>query len=151
MDACLTGCGAFNGSQYYATQFPIEIMNQQHAIAHLELLNVIVAVKVWARDWRGRKVRVHCDNTNACLAAQTGRSRDTFVQACVRELFLYKARFDIDVTLVHTPGRLLVRADALSRLHMGRKYRDRVRSDPRLRRAQRVEVPRSCFTLENEL
>ena len=46
LDACLTGCGAVAGSEFYAAEFPQAVRNEGHSIAHLELLNVVVAVKV---------------------------------------------------------------------------------------------------------
>ena len=47
LDACLTGCGACTGEQHYAERFPDRVLKGAHTIAHLELLNVVVAVKVW--------------------------------------------------------------------------------------------------------
>ena len=151
LDACMSGCGAFNGTQYYAEQFPDRVRQAGHSIAHLELLNIVVAVKVWASHWRHRRVKIHCDNSNAVLAVQTGRSRDAFMQGCARELFLWEARYDIDVTVVHKPGRLLVRADALSRLHTESRYRDWLEADPTLRGAHRVRVRNEFFDVENDL
>ena len=84
LDACLTGCGGYSGKQYYASEFPPEVVGAGHTIAHLETLNIVVATKLWAPSWRGQKVRVWCDNANACIALQTGRSRDAFLQDCVR-------------------------------------------------------------------
>ena len=46
LDACLTGCWAFTGDSFYAEEFPVEVQQVGHSIAHLELLNVVVAVKV---------------------------------------------------------------------------------------------------------
>ena len=86
LDACTTGCGAFTGPECYAELFPETIRAQEHPIARLELLNVVVAVKVWADGWATKRVKVVCDNMNACLAIQTGRSRDPFMQHCAREL-----------------------------------------------------------------
>ena len=151
LDACLTGCGAFEGTQYYATPFPDSVIQQGHTIAHLEFLNIVVAVKVWAQKWEHHKVRIHCDNSNAVLAMQSGRSRDPFIQNCARELFLYGAMYDIDIKVVHVAGRLLVRADALSRMHTAPKFREWVRSDRRLQAAERLEVPDRYFELVNEL
>ena len=83
LDACLTGCGATTGDHHYSEVFPDFVLQGQHQIAHLELLNVVVAVKVWQEQWAGRHVKVSWDNMNACLAIQSGRSRDPFVQSCV--------------------------------------------------------------------
>ena len=151
LDACLTGCGATIGTQYYAEIFPPEIQKVGHSIAHLELLNVVVAIKMWGAAWRGMRVRVVSDNSNACLAMQTGRSRDDFMQHCVRELFMWQAKCDVELVAVHRPGVLLIRADALSRMHSSHVHAEWVRNDPELSRAVRVRVPAECFALTSDL
>ena len=151
LDSWLTGCGAYNGSEFYATRFPTAVIEENHCIAHLELLNVVVALKVWRSTWRGRRVRVACDNTNACLAINSGRSRDPYIQSCVRELFRYCAAGDIELRAEHTPGRLLTRADALSRAHTGQIFRDKLCADTELCRATEVRVPADYFRLNNKL
>ena len=102
---------------------------------------------MWQNKWTGRKVRVSCDNTNACLAIQTGRSKVDYVQSCIRELFFVTAARDIELTAVHCPGKDLVRAYALSRMHTEQKYIDLVESDTLLMRAERVRVPPHVFRL----
>ena len=149
LDACLTGCGAFNGREYYSEAFPKTLREGGHPIARLELLNVVIAVKLRARDWAHRRVRIYCDNMNACSAMQTGRSRDEFMQACVRELFVYSVRHDIELVPEHRPGVLLGTADALSRAPTDEKHRRAVERDPALRGARRVRVRRWLFELEN--
>ena len=167
LDACLTGCrantgGAYyaeefphkvqrqehaTGGAYYAEEFPHEVQRQEHAIARLELLNVVVALKVWGKEWRGHKVQVKCDNMNACLAVQTGRSRDPFLQHCVRELFTLAVSFDVEVRVRHWPGKDMTRADALSKMHKDRVCREWMRSDYLLARAERVTVGDESFQL----
>ena len=72
LDACLRGCGAYMGDQFYSEVFPPAVLQQDRTIAQLELLNIVVALKIWASEWSGQRVRVFCDNTNAVLAVQTG-------------------------------------------------------------------------------
>ena len=151
LDACLTGCGALAGDSYYAEEFPLNVSGEGHAIARLELLNIVVAVKVWCERWRGQIVVVHCDNTNACAAIRSGRSRDPFTQHCVRELFVYRARYDIELRAEHRPGKTIRRADALSRMHKDRASRAWVRGDPLLARASRILVPKEYFELLSEV
>ena len=148
LDACLTGCGAFTGDSYYAERFPEFVSEAGHGIAHLELLNVIVAPKYWGHQWRGHTLQIKCDNMNACLAVQTGRSRDVYMQHCVREIFVLTVSFDIDLRIVHWPCRDLVLADALSRMHTDDKCRRWVNNDRLLRRARRVVVSRNAFVLD---
>ena len=150
LDACLSGCGAYIGPQYYGRRFPRAVLAAEHPIAHLETLNVVVATKLWSNDWAGQKVRVWCDNANACLAIQSGRSRDEFLQSCVRELFLVCAARDIELHATHRAGRLMARADALSRMHLGEKYRRRVAEDTRLQAAVRIEVHDDLFVIDDE-
>ena len=151
LDACLTGCGAFTGSHYYSEHFPAGVLSGSHPIAHLELLNVVVAVKTWAEQWRGQRVQIHCDNTNACLAIQSGRSRDSFVQKCIRELFVICTRCDIELRAVHRPGAQLQRADALSRAPTSNIHRLRMEGDSAIQLACRVRIPPERFNLNNDL
>ena len=147
LDACLSGCGAYIGTHYYSEQFPPDILSAGHPIAHLELLNVVVATKTWATLWAGQRIQVNCDNTNACLAIQSGRSRDPFIQRCVRELFLTCSVHDIELRAVHIPGVLLHRADALSRAHISKRHKLKVDNDYDIQMATRVKVDPSNFTL----
>ena len=151
LDACLTGCGATIGTQYYAELFPPEVAESGHIIAHLELLNVVVALKVWGREWTGKRVQVVCDNSNACIAIQTGRSKDPFMQHCVRELFLFSARYDVEMAAVHRPGELMERADALSRMFTSSSHFRWVQNDPELAAAVRVRAQPELFELVSEL
>ena len=151
LDACLSGCGAFTGDAYYSEQFPEKLQGEKHPIAHLEFLNVVVATKVWARQWSGKRVLILCDNQNSCVAINSGRSRDPYMQDCIRELFLCCSVFDIEVVARHKPGSQLVRADALSRAHMGDRYIRIINDDEDLQQASRVRVPIKFFSVENAL
>ena len=151
LDACTTGCGAFIGEQYYSEQFPAPVLGAQHPIARLELLNIVVAVKTWADVWSHQRVKIRCDNMNACLAVRSGRSRDPCMQKCVRELFAVCVVHDIELHATHCPGELMQRADALSRAHTGQVYRDRMAADERLGRARQVRIPVGHFMLINDM
>ena len=151
LDACLTGCGACTDSLYYAREFPTWVQRQEHTIAHLELLNIVVALKVWRRQWAGYRVCIWSDNSNACIAVQTGRTKDDYMQDCVREIFLYTAAADIELHVRHRPGTELIRADALSRAHTDPRYRDWIARDPVLSSATEIVVPDRYFELDNKL
>ena len=151
LDACLSGCGAICGTKYYGREFPEFVISLEHPIAHLELLNIVVAVKLWADSWGGHRVRIDCDNMNSVLALQTGRARDPFMQHCAREIYLYCARFDIDLLVSHAPGAAMQRADALSREHLSARYRAMVDEDRALKSATRVNPDDRLFILMNEL
>ena len=52
LDASLTGLGGQFGSMVYSLPIPLGFMN--YTIVHLELLNKIVAAKIWATHWSNR-------------------------------------------------------------------------------------------------
>ena len=151
LDVCLSGCGAVAGNQYYATPFPEGVCNMEHTIAHLELLNIVVAIKVWRERWSGWTVQVYCDNLNSVFVIQTGKSRDLFMRACAREIFLLTAAHDIDLQICHRPGLEMIWADALSREHTHEKFRRFIELDPHLKAARRITVPAEMFKINNDL
>ena len=151
LDACLSGCGAICGDEFYGRQFPSAVSSQLHPIAHLEILNIVVALKLWTDSWRGHRIRVTCDNLNSVQAIHTGRSRDTYMQQCIREIYLYCAIYDIELLASHAPGSTMHRADALSREHLGERYAKMVADDPGLRAASRLDPDDRFFILINEL
>ena len=53
LDACLSGVGASFESMVYALPIPKNYKN--YNIVHLELLNIVVALKVWAVHWLNKK------------------------------------------------------------------------------------------------
>ena len=87
----------------------------QYSITHYEMYNITVALKVWARRWQNRVVCIFCDNLGAVTVAQTGKTRDVFLNACLHALWLTAARFNIQLRVMHIPGKDNVLADALSR------------------------------------
>ena len=123
------------------------MVSESHPITHLELLNVVVAVKVWGAGWAGHRVRVSCDNMNAVLAVHSSRTRDPFMQHCTRELNFLCAKHDKDLLISHAPGVSLKRADSLSREHLDDRARTFVASDPMLQQCDRIEPDDRLFKL----
>ena len=132
LDACLTGCGEEAGDQFYAAQFPERVLRVEHPIAHLEMLNIVMEVKVWQARWAGWTVQIFCDNLNLVHVLQTGKFRDSFMRSCAREVFLYTMACDIDIQVCHRPGLQMVWADAKEHTH--ERYALQVRQDPHLSR-----------------
>lgn len=125
-DACLEGCGAWHcGTQeFFHLEFP-EFIKQEHlCINSLEILTVVVAAKLWGRNWRGKRIVVHCDNSASVSVINTGRAHAAFLQSCLRELEFVAAKHEFEVRANHIPGVENRIPDALSRWHSGRQYRD---------------------------
>ena len=74
-----------------------------------------MAVKIWAPKLAGSRFQISCDNDAAVQVVRSGRTRDGFMQRCLRQLWLTSARYDLDLHVSHIPGVHNVFADCLSR------------------------------------
>ena len=114
IDACLTGLGGVWDQQVYAT--PVSpIIRKRPKIVHLEMLNVVVALRVWAVDWVHSAVKLFCDNLAVVQVVQTGKTRDSFLVACILNILLLMATYDIDLQVL--TGSKNAIADLLSRIY----------------------------------
>ena len=113
LDACLTGLGGRYESMVYALPIPKDLMN--YNIAHLEILNIVVALKVWAQHWANRRIKIHCDNMAVVEVLRNGRARDNVLALMARNIWLICAMFNIHIVVLHIPGKNNVLADLLSR------------------------------------
>lgn len=102
-DASLSGCGAICEGEYLHPLFPSSIVQQQLSITQLEPLTVVVAVKLWQSKLEGRCIRIHSDN-QSCVEIISMRSRNIFLQTCLRELWSTLAINNIILMAAHIPG-----------------------------------------------
>ena len=123
IDSCLTGCCALCGDEFYSCIFPQKVLEAQHTIAHLKMLNAIVALRMWSSEWQGQKQMIYGDNPSTFVALQKGRSHDLSMQACVCTTFLRTVAADIELVVCHRPNISLITADALARIHTSDKFR----------------------------
>ena len=54
LDACLTGLGGHFGNIIYT--LPIPLGFEQYDITQLEMINIVVAAKIWASHWSNKKI-----------------------------------------------------------------------------------------------
>ena len=87
----------------------------QFHITQLKMLNVIFALKVWATFWQDKKIMLYCDNMAVVEVITTGNTRDAFLATCARNIWLITAIFNIQLQVLHVPGKANVTADLLSR------------------------------------
>lgn len=124
-DACLTGCGGWSQDrEFFHAEFPKFLLdNRECSINALELLTIVVACKLWGRKWKGKRILVQCDNEASVVVTNTGRARDDFLQACLRELAFVTAKFEFEVRAVHIRGVDNRIPDALSRWELGDEFK----------------------------
>ena len=87
VDACLKGMGAWcAGLGYYNAPFPSSILACNFSIAGLECYNVLLALRIWHRFWKGKTVLVFSDNAGTVCSVNSGRAHDPLMQGVLCEL-----------------------------------------------------------------
>ena len=106
MDACPTGFGALlvSGKRGYALPLPEWFRKFTFHINCLEALNLLVALRTWIDRLRHHDVIIRTDNTTACWAVKTGRSRDTLIIDIAKEVTMLMCTSDVFLTVEHMPG-----------------------------------------------
>ena len=121
IDASLTGLGGVWGNKVYATPiYPIP--DFKTGIVHWEMFNILLALRVWSNHWRHSIVKFHCDNLAVVQVVQTSKTKDPFLAACIRNIWMITAIFDIEIQIDHIKGVNNVTADLLSRLYSDRTF-----------------------------
>ena len=121
LDACLQGLGARWGDQVYAVPIPLKHNNM--GIVHLEMLNILVAIRIWGPYWQGKNIKIHCDNAAVVSVLTTGKTRETLLAAIARNILMETATYDICLRTVHISGKNNNIADSLSRFFLDDKFK----------------------------
>ena len=109
------------GSPFYA--LPLGTEFQHLHITQLEMLNVVVALKVWFQLWADKKVKHFCDNQAVVEVLNAGKTKDPFLTTWARNVWLITAMFNIEIIVIHVPGKNNHIADiTLSPKDMLRQY-----------------------------
>ena len=103
LDASLTGLGGVWKNRVYATPV-INIPNFHLTIVHLEMLNVIIALRLWGGHWRNMRIMIFCDNYSVVQVIMSGKTKDPFLALCIRNIWLLTAYYDIELLVRHDPG-----------------------------------------------
>ena len=105
--ACPSGCVSLIGSSYFHEIFPMSISERQLRLNALERLTIVVALKIWGRSLKGKKVLILCDSMSSCNLINKGLSRDKFHQSCSsRKLLRIKVTPDLHLTYSKNWGNL---------------------------------------------
>ena len=82
----------------------------QYNIAPLEMVNVVVALKVWGQLWANKHVEIWA----VVDVWSFGKARDAVLATCARNVWLLSAMYNITVIVTHVKGTTNVVADLLS-------------------------------------
>ena len=125
INAYATGVGAICGSEADRTQFPPQLVAEDHPVYHLEVVNAVAAIRVWASPLQCCLVHLHMDNTMAATIFQLGKGRDANIHACAHELWLICVTAHVTLVVSHILGEsLTLSVDALSWYHTGTCFHD---------------------------
>ena len=117
-DSCLTACGGYWKGNFFHSKFPNTILDQNYHINILEMMSVILCLRLWGSFYKGKRIKIFCDNLPVCYVINSGRAKCTILQSCLRELAFLTAIYECEVRAVHldtTSNRL---ADHLSRWYI---------------------------------
>ena len=74
LDACLEGLGAICQNQVYSLKIPKNFEN--YSIVYLEMLNILVALRVWCHHWATHRILLKCDNQAVVSVLNSGKTQD---------------------------------------------------------------------------
>ena len=113
LDASLTGLGAIFDNMVYCLPIPMNYMD--YNIVQLEILNILVACKIWASHWPNKCIKIWRNNLAVVEVLNSGKSRDQTLATCARNIWLLSAMHNFQIIVHHIPGKSNVTADLLSR------------------------------------
>ena len=125
IDASPYGLGGIFQDFVYAVSLPLHF-TQSLSIVHLEMLNALVALRIWAHYWRDTVVSIKCDNMAVVAILNSLKSKDLFLLACARNIWAITAKFNITLRVTHISGKRNVLADILSRWYTKARFNDLV-------------------------
>ena len=103
LDASLQGLGAVWGSHIYALDVPLGYLSFQ--IVHLEMLNILVALRAWGSQWLHKRISIVCDNEAVVCVLNSGKAKDLTLAAIARNIQLLLATYNIEIVVRHIPGK----------------------------------------------
>jgi len=148
-DACLLGCGATCGREFFHREFPEVIVQQLLHINALELLALVVAISLWGNKLNGKKLTVYCDNSATVWVINTGKTRDRVMQVLLRELCFVCATNNLEVFARHIPGVLNRVPDMLSRWAISAELRNKFINEELCNFNNSVRVDDSLFDIQS--
>ena len=113
LDACMTGLGGRWGRFVYHLTLENHLKNL--GIVHLEMINILVALRIFAPYWHQKAILVRCDNNAVVQVLTSGKTRDPFLATCARNIWMSAALANIELQYKHITGCENTAADLLSR------------------------------------
>ena len=150
-DSCLTGCGGWANGKYFHAEFPRSVTDNPEAhINELEALTLVVALEKWIKKFQNRNILIYCDNQPTVDIINTGRARNRYAQAILREVCYITAKNNTVVKVVHRMGSENRICDLLSRVHLDPQNEAHFRSLVRGYRLHECVISHEDFELKTD-
>jgi len=121
-DACLQAGGGIFNNRYFTYKFPVELLDKVSGINQLECITIIIALKLWGPELKGKRFVINCDNATSVSVLNSGRAHEEFLQCCAREMAFLACKFEFEYKVVHIAGIDNRLPDFLSRSYSDEKY-----------------------------
>ena len=95
IDACLQSVGGVWKQYVYTGKIPDIFQKNHFAITHYEMVNILVAIRTWGKQWESKRVVIKTDNMAVVEICRSGYTRDVHLAAIVRNIWLLTAQYDI--------------------------------------------------------
>ena len=59
---------------------------RNYHITILETIAVVICLKLWGSNFKGKKIQTICDNKSICQVIHSGKTRVEILQDCLREI-----------------------------------------------------------------
>lgn len=148
-DACLEGCGGFWNGNFFHSLFPAYILSKQLHIGALEMLALVVCVHLWGNYFKHKRIIVLCDNMSVCIAINSGKTRCTVLQSCLREICFVAAVNEFEIKAQYLKSSENRLADHLSRWHKHEFHEQEFRKLTSSLNLVEYVISDSVFTLKN--
>lgn len=128
VDSCLTGGGGVSPDACYTVKYPDYISSCKFSISALECFNLLLAVRLWAKDWKDKNLIIWCDNQATVNCINSGRASDPLMRACIREFWFHCVANNLSISVMYIPGVDNEQADLMSRLHLKDNFKERLKA-----------------------
>ena len=102
LDASLQGLSAVCDNEVYG--IPLDFGFGGYQIVHLDMLNILVALRIWGNKWHKKRIVIHCDNQAVVMVINSGKIRDPTL-VITRNIAMLTATLHINLKTVHIPGK----------------------------------------------
>lgn len=117
-DSSLLGGGGNSDQLFYKWEYSACHKATYPSIHMLEAINLLIAYRTLCPgNTAGKCIVIATDNLASHYALTSGRTRDSTLSACARELWFAAACADHEIEIVHKEGSQIPLADALSRFY----------------------------------